>query len=1033
MIYLKRIQKVILIIKTIMKSNPYHFLILMVISSIFCTSILGQSPNLIELPNFTPRTPVSTAFDRYGEYPVSMYTGVPEISIPLFEIKTSKFTIPITLTYHASGIKVNDFASWVGLGWSLNAGGRVSRKVMGEDDLNNRRNVRDSSSIHPEDSTGVDLDWLRLVLAKAGDDTEPDIYTYDFPGKSGQFLFDNSKKPIMIPYSGVKVAGYYTPNRLIDENGNTYNFDQTDGLQVFYTDRDHAPVPINEWFLTKMVDAGKTDSVRIDYKTLGVAVQGLDYYDYTVLDDNATFSLSYPWVPAYQHGNSGSISATITSYGDDFVPSKIDFSQGIVKFIPSATNRLDRPYIDYVTGFKSLDRIEIYSKEDTTTPIKTILFYESYFINSSEPDTSGNKRLKLDSLRILDKSSHVVQRYKFDYNTTFKLPTYSSKSKDLWGYFNGKTNDNLLPRMTVDFINDNFYGNQGNTTQVTIGSSNQTGRDPSEEQMQAYILKQITFPTGGYTTFNYETNKYLDGQTSKLAGGLRISEVKSYNESGICSKKSYKYGDNESGYGRFNVFLNDFYYCSPALVYIREAWSGQGGGTEGTKRTRTFTSTPCTDLNPFDGSPVVYSTVTEYTGDATNNIGKVIYKYKDAEHDSLGFYVSVDKSFRFNKSFRRGLLESKTTFKKEGNSFQKIYSLENSYFAFPSRYKYLSLKVVQRYDYDGYRTSNDYNDYAYVNTPMFLGDNLLTSTSEHYYDMNDTSNYVVKTTRYHYNDTINTQVSSMTTNTSSQDSLTTFIKHPTDFLNDSFYHEMADTNRNIIAVPVQEFQVRNQTDTLYGKRTNYHKYFQDLFSPKSVDFKTGTNPWETRILYSSYDQSGNLLSAKKDKDIPISYKYNEYNQPIAEVANADTNTFYFNDFENSDGNSNLDDCKTGRKSRTGGFSKSLTGLQSGTYILSWWSKSSGVWNFNSTNVAISGSYTISLSGQVDDVRFYINNSTMKTYTYDPLIGITSSTDENNITTYYEYDPFGRLKYIKDQNKNILKSYDYHYKYQAVNP
>jgi YD repeat-containing protein len=58
---------------------------------------------------------------------------------------------------------------------------------------------------------------------------------------------------------------------------------------------------------------------------------------------------------------------------------------------------------------------------------------------------------------------------------------------------------------------------------------------------------------------------------------------------------------------------------------------------------------------------------------------------------------------------------------------------------------------------------------------------------------------------------------------------------------------------------------------------------------------------------------------------------------------------------------------------------------------------------------------------------------MKTYTYDPLIGITSMTDQNNITTYYEYDSFSRLKYIKDQNKNILKAYDYHYKSKAINP
>ena len=52
---------------------------------------------------------------------------------------------------------------------------------------------------------------------------------------------------------------------------------------------------------------------------------------------------------------------------------------------------------------------------------------------------------------------------------------------------------------------------------------------------------------------------------------------------------------------------------------------------------------------------------------------------------------------------------------------------------------------------------------------------------------------------------------------------------------------------------------------------------------------------------------------------------------------------------------------------------------------------------------------------------------ISTYTYSPLIGMTSQTDPNGVTTYYEYDSFGRLQYVKDDQGNILKMYDYHYR------
>ena len=72
-------------------------------------------------------SPQAAAYARYGEYPVDYSTGVPKIEIPLYTLDTGDYQLPISLSYHASGIKVTDVSTPVGLGWVLNAGGVISR------------------------------------------------------------------------------------------------------------------------------------------------------------------------------------------------------------------------------------------------------------------------------------------------------------------------------------------------------------------------------------------------------------------------------------------------------------------------------------------------------------------------------------------------------------------------------------------------------------------------------------------------------------------------------------------------------------------------------------------------------------------------------------------------------------------------------------------------------------------------------------------------------------------------------------------
>ena len=86
------------------------------------------------MKNYTP-SPEAYSLMEYSEIPVSLYTGVPDISIPIYTIRVGNYSLPISLRYHASGIKVGQEASRIGLGWSIHAGGAISRSVRGWDDL----------------------------------------------------------------------------------------------------------------------------------------------------------------------------------------------------------------------------------------------------------------------------------------------------------------------------------------------------------------------------------------------------------------------------------------------------------------------------------------------------------------------------------------------------------------------------------------------------------------------------------------------------------------------------------------------------------------------------------------------------------------------------------------------------------------------------------------------------------------------------------------------------------------------------------
>ena len=84
-------------------------------------------------------SPDASSLGNFVNFPVAQSSGLIPISVPLSELKTDMLSMPISLSYHGSGVRVEQEAGNVGMGWSLNAGGVITRSLRGSaDDIDQR-------------------------------------------------------------------------------------------------------------------------------------------------------------------------------------------------------------------------------------------------------------------------------------------------------------------------------------------------------------------------------------------------------------------------------------------------------------------------------------------------------------------------------------------------------------------------------------------------------------------------------------------------------------------------------------------------------------------------------------------------------------------------------------------------------------------------------------------------------------------------------------------------------------------------------
>ncbi len=508
----------------------------LLISTLMLSALWGvnaQDQQQVGLPEVVPQTPETAALSKYQETPVSHYTGVPNISIPITSVQGRELSVPVNISYHAGGIRVDEIATPIGLGWNLNTGGQITRALKGlpderfflttttervDDVLNNPNAIEYDNSIKAAREDQIDL--------------EPDQFSFSFLGRSGKFMFNQTRTAehpygqiVQLPESDLKITPTIESGNIVKwevktNDGTTYIF----GIENVSADHGYElteesttytyDVNIDNWlwppspnqaatgsysaWKLKKVISTNNDIVTFDYESYylnNCAFGGEVFNNSTVRDEIKNHKIT-------------SVSSRIKSSR----LKQINASKGKVVF--NYTTRLDHSEEARIA--------DILIKDGQGNDIRKVVLDHSYF-QSSTSDQSGlsavvncgsgidptmlDKRLRLDALTFIglpggETDPQNRSKYSFEYNEEAKLPHRKSFAQDFWGFYNGAThNTGMMPKMTYS-----SHCNPSIPTQnVTLQNTND--RSVSPLHTQANILTKIVFPTGGYEQLHFENNQ----------------------------------------------------------------------------------------------------------------------------------------------------------------------------------------------------------------------------------------------------------------------------------------------------------------------------------------------------------------------------------------------------------------------------------------------------------------------------------------------------------------------------------------------
>lgn len=467
-------------------------------ATLLCIGLIhAQQPaNKASLPNIIPPSPTAYALGNYGNVPIGLFTGSPNISVPLLTYKAGNIDLPFSLSYSSSGVKVDEISTNVGLGWNLNFGGVITRMVRDRaDEVSTHITVPDPIKGGYNDP--VTNNFL-LSVGNSSDalDTEADLYSFNFNGYSGKFFYDQANQPHIIDQQAVKIE------RTGNTNGDGQDFLLTvpTGEKYYFTEKERTiyrsigsghSVPssaITAWYLTK-VEHPDGDEVYLNYSANTIP-QYIGSQSQTL-----RMSVGYPSSQNYcvqqGGGTTGRYAAPSTG---EIIDNTIEISGKRIASITSNNIVNGSIVFEYETDILAMD-------VEGNKKVKAIQFLDKNggAVESISFDylNTINKRNFLSSIKFKDPQ----KKYGFEYENPTEFPERLSKKQDHWGYFNDALGSSaIVPKDVPEygFVKLNYGG---------------ADRTPNPIKSKLGMLKKIIYPTKGYTELDYEGNTFWGEKT----------------------------------------------------------------------------------------------------------------------------------------------------------------------------------------------------------------------------------------------------------------------------------------------------------------------------------------------------------------------------------------------------------------------------------------------------------------------------------------------------------------------------------------